>query len=353
MFRRFTNEASTAAPAEARSGIIRGPQGTQFSAVLLDQSDPLPAPARARLTSLQTRHDDARMISRSLSERKQELIPERQRWAIRLSQLQGRDGVSRPVGDEHPAVREAQAKVEALDREMQALQGRIDDAAAMRQLLGSIVSNCENWIKQLTPDVKVEVAKVMAPKLAKGETALEAIERIRVQLAELRADKAETLAAPIPSSTAKAIMRRQVAELAAKGRPNVDGLIEGAEEITWPMQQRQGALGGHVQLPDGSRAVVVRSDDARPRDGFALTCWLLEDALVKRLEREIDEASDDGAALTDEARAKKINQIDQRALECEYAEVLLIAAANDAADFRPDTDPRALLQVTGPALREF
>jgi hypothetical protein len=348
---RFTNDAA-AATTEAHDGVIRGLRGPQFSAVLLDgPADPLPATSRPRMTALENRLDGVRAITRDLNYKKQALIEQRQLWSVRLNQLKGGDG-NRPVGDSHPAVREAHTKLQAAEREMEALQARIDDAAAARNMVSSLVRRCHEYNGSLSPELKLEVAKVSVPKLAKGETALEAIERIRHQLAELRADRAETVAAPIPSTTAKAIMRRQISELAERGRPNVDTLIETAGDIGWATMPRGSVYIGFAQSQDGTRSPVISDQDERRPDGFAMLAWLHQAALMKALEAEIDQASDDGAGLTDETRKKKLEQIDQRRLELEYVEVLLIESANGAVDYRADTDPRALLQVAGPAPRE-
>jgi hypothetical protein len=298
---------------------------------------------------LDNRAEDARAISRRLSDRKQELIPEKQQWALRLRQLQG-DGFNKPLaGDGHPAVREAQVRIEAAERELSALEARIIDASATRNLLGSLARRCHGYVSSNSPDVKLEVAKISAPKLPKGETAPEAVERLRHQLAELRADRAETEAAPIPSSQAKAIMRRRVAEIADRGKPDVDGLIEGTGEIVWPMLPRPSALAGYAQAGDGTRSPIITTESSRGHDGMALMIWLHQAAVIQALEAEIDECADDGAALSDETRKKKIEQLDARILDLEYSEVLLIEGANSAADFRSDTDPRAVLQVSGPA----
>ena len=76
----------------------------------------------------------------------------------------------------------------------------------------------------------------------------------------------------------------------------------------------------------------------------ALFAWLHKDALIKRLEAEIDATSSD--ALSAEQRAKKTREMQAAILTIERQEVAL--ADDDLFALRPDTDVRAFLLCEGP-----
>ena len=88
------------------------------------------------------------------------------------------------------------------------------------------------------------------PKLNKGESLMDAIERTRRRGRELKADLHRIKSAPFPASYAKRRAREQVEELAARGAINVSRLVEHDGPVEFPMQMlrvpihnAQGALG--------------------------------------------------------------------------------------------------------------
>jgi hypothetical protein len=72
----------------------------------------------------------------------------------------------------------------------------------------------------------LEAVEVEPPKLNKGETVVDAIERHRRRVRELRADLHRIESAPYPSSYAKQRMRAQIGQLAQRGAPSVSSLVE-------------------------------------------------------------------------------------------------------------------------------
>ena len=91
-------------------------------------------------------------------------------------------------------------------------------------------------------------------------------------------------------------------------------------------------------------------------DTPALLSWMLKDVLLKRIDAEIDSESDDAAALTPEARAKAITEIQGDLLAVERDECALVFRAqseNLPVEHRADISPLALLGVvlvTAPAV---
>ena len=158
-----------------------------------------------------------------------------------------------------------------------------------------------------------------APKLAKGESLLDAIERIRHRGRELLADANRIRSSPYPSSWAKAQVRAQVAALAQRGAPDVTLLVEhGRDSVTWPMQNLQSAI------HNADRAAVGFT--AAP-DAVALFAWAFRDQLVAALDRAIDEEADDEHALDHGEREKREAEVLADLLMVERSEAALVWAA--------------------------
>jgi hypothetical protein len=98
---------------------------------------------------------------------------------------------------------------------------------------------CEDFLRHGVPgNCTIEAAvEVEPPKLLKGETVLDAIERHRRRGRELKADLHRIASAPYPSSYAKAKMREQVERLAQIGTPDCSMLIEHDKDVAWATQR--------------------------------------------------------------------------------------------------------------------
>lgn len=179
------------------------------------------------------------------------------------------------------------------------------------------------------------------PELRKGETAIDAVERLRRRVRELKADVDRTRAAPWPSKMAKGRMRERIDELAEAAKPRVDWLIEHGEPL---------------EFQNMSVQVSVAATD-RPMLGFAevpdvlgLLIWLQREAMIAALDRAIDEVADDEAALTLEQRQKAERQTLADLLATEREEIATIDVGRTrtqgmSLDYRSDSDPRAVLGI--------
>jgi hypothetical protein len=143
------------------------------------------------------------------------------------------------------------------------------------------------------PGVVLEDIEVEPPKLLKGESVLDAIERIRRRGRELKADLHRIRSAPFPSSYAKQQMRAQIEALALQGEPNVSGLIEHDRPVTWPTEMLRSDVRGGDHLALGFAEV---------HPVLPVIAWPHKDALIAALDREITSEADDKAALSPEAR---------------------------------------------------
>jgi hypothetical protein len=178
------------------------------------------------------------------------------------------------------------------------------------------------------------------PTLNKGENGiLDAIERHRRRVRELRADLHRIESAPFPSSHAKQRMRAQIEALAMQGAPSVASLIELDGKIEFQTQR----LTSEVHAERRSLAFTEAAD------AVALTCWLHKSAMISALDALLDAEKDDAAALTHEAREKAEAEVQGDLLAVERDECALVWLAqsqNLPCEHRPDVSVAALLSIT-------
>jgi hypothetical protein len=202
------------------------------------------------------------------------------------------------------------------------------------------LSACETWLRDGRPHGTVlEDCDGPEPKLLKGENGLlDAIENRRRRVRELRADLHRIASAPFPSSHAKARAREQIEALAMLGAPSVSRLVELDGPVEFQTQRVQSEV-------HGERRSLAFTEVP---DTVALVAWLHRDALVKRLDAEIDSEADDKAALSHEARQKAEAEVMGDLLAIERDECALVWQAqseNLPAEHRPDVSVAALLSI--------
>jgi hypothetical protein len=133
-------------------------------------------------------------------------------------------------------------------------------------------------------------------------------------------------------------MRAQIEALAMQGAPSVSLLIELDGKVEFKTQRLTSEI-------HGERRLLGFSETA---DAVALVAWLHKDALIKRLDAEIDTEADDKAALSHEQRAKAEAETMGDLLDIERQEATLVRQAQAQGlpcEFRADCSPLAILQV--------
>ena len=106
--------------------------------------------------------------------------------------------------------------------------------------------------------------------------------------------------------------------------------------------------GGNIHLFKGERLLTAIGETGT--DGLAVFAWLFKPQLIEALEKEIDAASDDTAALSETDRAKRLVEVERDRLAVERDEELFIRCANDAGvtvHRRRDANPLAVLNLEG------
>jgi hypothetical protein len=286
----------------------------------------LPPAAAAKLNALIDHNADSGAAVREISQRRSQIAEGRRVPLSRLEMIRsGRQYAGRDQDIERTG-----RDLELIDEQLRGFDARIDRLVA-GQWHGT--NRILDWLRDIPPGVLIEPhPKIAAPKLAKGETAAERVAALRERTASLRADLHSVASAPIFAADAKAIMVRQIAELAERGRPDVMGCAEIGSEIKF-------------------RTMLVNANAPRTWfehvDTLGLLAWLHGDEIARRLAAEIDEVADDSAALSDADRTAKERELLAEILECERLEEATIEAAEaagaEAVARRLDVDPRALL----------
>ena len=182
----------------------------------------------------------------------------------------------------------------------------------------------------------LEPVEVEPPKLLKGESVLNAVERHRQRCRTLRADIHTIESSSFPAAYCRKKMRAQIETLAQRGAVNVSRLVEHDGDIEFPTLRLRALV--HNATP----GAVVFHEAA---DTVALTCWLHKDALIKRLDAEIDAEADDKNALSPEMREQRAAAVQLDLLAAERSESAAVWASEGQIEHRSDISVPALLGV--------
>jgi hypothetical protein len=298
----------------------------------------LPPAAAERLRALRQRSADAhRLIPEFEAIREASMARiEAENALKRLTDHPQDFGHNLPPSDAR--VTAATKHLEKMTADFQRLKELQEVRTAAWQAASGALANAETWLKRGRPgNTTLEAVEVVEPKLAKGEGTLDGIERLRRRCRELRADLHRIASAPFPNAYAKQQMREQIEALAMQGAPSVSALIEFDGKIEFPTARVQSQVIGaerslaFAELPDTAWVV-----------------WLHRDALIKRLDAEIDTEADDKAALSHEARQKAEAEVQGDLLDVERQEAALVWQAQQSllpCEHRSDCAPQAILGV--------
>ena len=131
-------------------------------------------------------------------------------------------------------------------------------------------------------------------------------------------------------------MREQIEQFAQRGAPSVSRLVELDGPVEFETQRVQSEVHGERRSLAFHEAVDV----------VGLVAWLHKDALIKRLDAEIDSEADDGAALSHEMRQQREAEVQADLLAVERDEAALAFRALSEGlpvEHRADISPLALL----------
>lgn len=337
----------------APQSVVSAPQGSNFFIDPIDVIERLPAEAQGALADLRERVDSIQSVIADVSIKKQDAWKARgeaetnylvltDAWA---AQRAGRSGT---VPADHPLAIAAKVQFDKASRLAREADGRYDVTGMRFQTHKRLLTDVESYIAAAR---NLTMAPALKLKFPSSDRLAAEVEKIREDIAELRAERHAITSAAYPSIEAKARVRAEIEMLAERGKPRVTQLIDHGPMagVGWPDLVAKASIHGMATWIPGDEA---RTSQDLPGAHLALTAWLHKDALLAALEVEIDAVAEDSAALSTETRAAKLAEVNARILDAERIECALIGTAGGSVDFRSDTDPRAALGVVGPAPRE-
>ena len=235
-------------------------------------------------------------------------------------------------------VLDQQRLVDKLTAEAKRIKDLYEVRGAAWNEAGYTLQAVEGWLRDGRPARTVlEDFDGPEPTLSKGETVVDAIERLRRRGRDLKADLHRIRSAPYPSAHARAKVRQEIEALAMRGAPSVSDVIEHDRSVIWPTQNIRSQV-YNTEVPSVAFAELP--------DTLALFAWLHRDGLIAALDREITSEADDKAALSHEARGKAEAEVmgDLLSVEREEAELTWLAQSQGLpVEHRADTSPIAVL----------
>jgi hypothetical protein len=211
------------------------------------------------------------------------------------------------------------------------------------QSAGGALNAVETYLRGGRPRGTVMVdSEIEAPKPQRGENSLmDQLENRRRRIREIDASLHAVRCAPFFSSYCAAKLRAKIMAEAERGCPDLSPCIEHDADPVWPMKQVRAEI--HTSDPKVRGFAVFEIVDAN-----AVHTWLHRDTLLAALDRAMEQAADDGAALSVEQRAESEAELLSDRLAVEMEESALVWAGLNlglATHHRPTCSPAAVLQV--------
>jgi hypothetical protein len=153
-------------------------------------------------------------------------------------------------------------------------------------------------------------------KLPKIDNLSAALQKNRDQQSALNDELIALETAPMTKAEAKAAMRAAVAALAKQ--PDVSGLFYD-QQLSWPTAQL--VAHGNSTGKEGTGTVVTA---ATVRDSFGLFIWAHADAIVAKLDAEIERMGNDAAALSREDQAARIAEAQAKLLAAQRQQETIV-----------------------------
>lgn len=288
----------------------------------------LPARARNKYRALQALVDDARALQGASQERGKGLDETIYHLEMRLDRLDPRG-----EKDEIKAVKE---ELEAAKQALNTLTEQRDKRNAARANAEQVLAQLQPFVMALTDvDRRHQVGRLRPVteanyKLKKGETIIDAVERLRSEIGRIQSEIGRLRQAPLPPNEIKNKIRYEVDKLAQAGAPTlrVDG---GKVNLTFPDM---------VLFSEGAKMAPEKS-------ATQLMAWMFRDELLDRLLEGVDNI-EGGIPLSE--RAPREAELRTRMLTLEHEEEHFVEQAQAAGlecHRRVSASPFALLGIEG------
>lgn len=329
-------------------------------------ADRLPPAARSKLDRLREAAEDARSIIIPIAEKLREAADRRAElrttWARLTNATYATGTVLNPQYGPLTAVT---PKYNGLDEDDRLVHVRAEYAAACAAFdrlteaervrterwsaLAGTVGTIDAYLANISDGQELTVYSGPEPTIRKNESPDTALTRVRKAIAKAQNDLVLIERAPLPASMVKAALRKQVDALADACQPNVLYMIDAGDPLEFPSQQIIVQTSGVVPK---TGEIVHGVGAGEVQNALGMIAWLFKDEVLARLDAEIDKRSDEGAALDYAQRAEALVEAKAKLLTLEREEEALVEASPAQVFRRPDADPRAVLGISGPEVRQ-
>jgi hypothetical protein len=307
----------------------------------------LPAHAQEKMKYLDRLHIEGVGRNHARAELRKSLVAERDRIKEEVEHLEifsDKGGKLTPT---------EKATLAELEKELAAANAAIADAAKTKPLpssdhrrklavLARHGGDLNTWLLEMPAARRFKLCRPEL-KLRQNQTLDEALTINR----EGQLDFAEQILiaqkAPLDVETALQKMRADVGRLAAKGEPDVSGVLR--QRVT---NARAGAEQGSVIFPTESIASIVATSRHDVQLGNSFLAWMFRPQLEQRLETLIRARIDPEASMSREERAARVRECEATILELQRAEELLVCkleAQGNIAARVGGRNPLAILEL--------
>lgn len=308
---------------------------------VIDFSEVLPPLARAKFRILSGTHDERRDAWGSAGEKINAAQAEISELNSRLRML----FANRATLD-HADVIHIKKKIDQHTEELAYLRDLSNLRRSKFSPIGEVMIRLERYIRANVGASFEDVPPVIV-KLKKSEVST-ALAEVRSKVAARQADLDRVRAAPWPSALVKAKVRAEIVDFSQRGKPDFFDAIERGGPVRWPERLHQ---------PHTVGCDVRRMNELETvgQDVLGLLGWLFKNEMIAAVDAEIDRRCDDKNALAPDVRRTREVELQAAVLEAERVEESTIETLSSdhgiEADRRPDCDPRSVLGIVGPALK--
>ena len=303
-----------------------------------DPLDALPAAARAKVERLEdlthARHAGLMRHVEAKNEAQREFFKAQQQLA-RIEDSHRRD-----TPESREILEGQRQRVARLKAKRDRAADAHDAAEAEYRAVSRVAFVMTEYAEKVLMGQPVKAAPAVEVKLAKGETTMDAIERVRGEIAGYNAEVKRIERAPYPSAEVMARLTAAVDALADVGRPDIKPTLHNMDLPRWPEAP--------VHTYRGFRA----EDGSMAPDAQGMLCWLFRDQMIAALQREVEAVAKDDAAVPAADRPRLLAELAAKRLLAERIEEALVERAEAEGQTvarREEADIRALLGLVDDA----
>jgi hypothetical protein len=294
----------------------RNGAGIGNSAILTARIAALPAHAQEKLRHFERIQLEGRVRNEATMELRKELFHNRDNVVAQIIHLEKH----RNRGGQW--FEEDKAKLDGFRAELAAIKDditRLEKPEASRApqadrrrlaILGRFAADPLDWLRD-QPSGRKFRARIAVVKLREGQALLDAVAENRAAQLDFADQIRSAESSQRDLDTAIAALRREIAALAATGKPDVSALLN--------------AKGGSVRWPVENIATVHHTSRHDLQMGNALTAWLHPESLEKKCIAELTANFDPDDAMTAEERQLRVRECEGKILDLQRIEERMIS----------------------------